>query len=146
MNIKELRSLLDRAGAMLVGAGAKRASADLSKVRNILDGDDQQSVEAFVAETKALLSQPPLHELSAEEIAKRLRAIGTDESQFARLFAELKSKSLSKDKVIQVAALFTGGSSAWKSKNKALDAIRTRFEDDVYQASKMAQVDKVTPW
>jgi len=131
---------------LLVAAGAKRPAADLRKVRDILDEDNQQSVEAFVAETKALLSQPLLHELSAEEVAKQLRSAGTDEAKFARLFRELRSKSFTKDKVIEVAALFTGGSTTWKTKPKALDAIRTRFEDDVYQASKMSQVDKVTPW
>jgi hypothetical protein len=100
-----------------------------------------------IRELRSLLEQ-----LSAEEIATRLRLIGTDEAKFAHLLGTLKTKAFNKEKVIEVAALYTGQSPytghspAWKTKNKALDAIRTRFEDDVYQASKLEQVDKVTPW
>src|SRR5262245_29934773 len=116
MKIKDLRLLLDQAGSLLGAAGARRASDGLGKVRDVLDGDDDQSVDGFVAETKELLAEPPLHELPAEEIAKRLRSIRTDEAKFARIFDELKSKSFTKDKVIEVAACYTGGSVTWKSK------------------------------
>ena len=46
----------------------------------------------------------------------------------------------------EAAARYIGGDPRWRTKAKALAAIRSNFEDRAYQASKMAFVDKSTPW
>ncbi|MGA7326063.1 MAG: hypothetical protein WBX25_16655, partial [Rhodomicrobium sp.] len=98
-----------------------------------------------VTETLAILPEP-LDQLTSRQIADRLEKLGADDATFARLFAGLQEKSLSKEKVIEVAALYVGGQPRWKTKPAALKAIRGSFEDRAYQASKMVFVDKSTPW
>jgi len=144
MNIKELKSILGRAEALFRSSGATPQASDLGKVRDMLDGDDHQSVSDFVAETKPLLE--PIELLSPAEIAERLNKIKTDEAAFSRIFAKLETRAVTKEKAIEVASLYLGGKPHWKSKPAALKAIRTSFEDRVYQASKMVFVDKATPW
>lgn len=84
---------------------------------------------------------------TADEVAARFDALGTDETAFAALVSALEVRGFTKAKTCDVAEAVTGGRAGmWKSKKDAIEAIRTKFQERVYQASKLAGVDKATPW
>ena len=145
MKVNELKAILSGAEAFLGASGAKTGAGALRQVHDLLDGDSQRTVAAFVEETQAILPEP-LENLSAKQIADRLEKAEADNAAFAKLFAGLQAKAVSKEKAIEVAALYLGGAPRWKSKSTALKAIRAGFDDRSYQASKMVFVDKATPW
>ena len=145
MKVNELKAILSSAEVFLGAAGAKAGAGALRQVHDLLDGDGQKTVDAFVDETLAILPEP-LESLSAKQIADRLEKAEADDAAFAKLFAGLQARAVSKEKAIEVAALYLGGAPRWKSKPTALKAIRAGFDDRSYQASKMVFVDKATPW
>lgn len=145
MKVKELKTLLSSAEAFLSASGAEAGAGALRDVCTILDGDGQETVHEFVEETLAALPEQ-LEAFSAQQIAARLDKLDTDDAAFVRLFAALHAKEVSNKKVIEVAALYLGGAARWKTKQAALKAIRSGYEDRAYQACKMVFVDKSTPW
>jgi hypothetical protein len=145
MKVNELKAILSGAEAFLGTSGAKTGAGALRQVHDLLDGDGQKTVAAFVEETLAILPEP-LESLSAKQIADRLEKAKVDNAAFAKLFGGMQARAVSKEKAIEVAALYLGGAPRWKSKPAALKAIRAGFDDRFYQASKMVFVDKGAPW
>jgi len=145
MKVGDLKTLLARAEAFLAASDGKAAAEGMRCVHDMLGGDQHKSVDAFVAETLAILPEQ-VEQLTAKQIADKLETLGSDDAAFAKLFAGLQEKSVTKEKAIEVAAFYIGGESRWKTKPAALKAIRGSYEDRAYQASKMVFVDKSTPW
>jgi hypothetical protein len=85
-------------------------------------------------------------QLTAQQIAGRLEQIGINDVEFGALMGILQGKAVAFGTVAEAAAFYIGGDPRWRTKAKALAAIRSSFEDRAYQAAKMAFVDKSTPW
>jgi hypothetical protein len=156
MNVAELRRALEEAESILSSAGAKTPGKDLKAFLAILNGRDDQDVDAFFAELRQRLgasSATPkkptrvAEEDTVQRYFQRLNDVGTDKAAFGVIFADLmKDKSVLKEEADAIAHRFTGGRSQWPTKSDALTAISEWFEDKSYQAVKMHQVDKGTPW
>ena len=147
MSVNQLRGALRRAEEMFSAAGASRQAKALTEVDRVLSPAQGESVEQFVDSTRAALTAPALADETSAVVAERLAGVGTDQAIFSSLFEQLKAREFGRDKAIEVAALYTGaGEAMWGSKAKALEAIRLKFEERVYLASKAALNEKVTPW
>ena len=147
MDTTELRAVLKRAAALFRSAGAKRETKSIEAVESLIEASGDRTVEEFVEKTQAALSEPPLASLSIPEIVERLAAAGTDRSKFNALYKQIQGRDFDKEKTFNVAARFTGArSTTWKSKPKALQAIKSKFDERVYMASKDAANSRVTPW
>lgn len=146
-SISHLRRVLQRAVSLFEASGAKAQAGDIKAVENLLAETGDTTVDEFVDRTMTALNAPKAAELPPAEIVAKLNEIGTDRAKFDNLFAQLKLSAFNKSKATATAALFTGArATAWKSKPQALEAIRQKFEERVYLASKAALNENVTPW
>lgn len=147
MDIVELRAALRRAASLFTAAGARKQTRSIEAVDSLLEASGDKCVEEFVEKTRAALKEPPLGALSVLEIVERLAVAGVDRSKFAVLYKQMQARSFDKDKLFEVAARFTGGlKTSWSTKPKALRAIKSKFEERAYLASKDAANSRVTPW
>lgn len=147
MSINELRTVLQRAAALFRASGAKSQAQAVDCVERLLADSKDETVVDFVSRTQDALSGPKPEDLTAEELALRLDNLRADKAAFAVLFTSLQRKEFTKSKAIQVASIFTGARpTAWSTKPQALKAIKRKFDDRVYLASKEAMNAKVTPW
>ena len=147
MDIAELRAALKKAAAVFRGAGARAQAQSIEAVDSLIRKSGDATLEEFVERTKEALQVKPLAELSAAEVIELLADAGTDAAKFNLIFLQLEARSFSKDKALEIAARFTGGrKSSWSSKSKALQAIKSKFDDRVFQASKDSANSGVTPW
>jgi hypothetical protein len=145
MNIADLSRILRRTAAVFRSGGAAAQAETLDAVQDLLQSSGDATVEDFVLATREALKG--LESTSPEEIVQKLRALGTDQVEFEHLLTQLGEKQISKEKATAVASLYTGArESAYKSKPKALAAIRQKFEDEVYHTSKAKLNERVTPW
>jgi hypothetical protein len=145
MDIADLSRILKRTAAIFRSGGAPEQAVALDAVQDLLETSGNPTVEEFVRTTREALKG--LADVSPTEIANRLTAIGTDQSEFEQLLKQLGDRQIDKAKAIAVAVLYTGArESMYKSKPKALAAIRQKFEEEVYHASKTRMNERVTPW
>jgi hypothetical protein len=156
MNVGELRRALEEAEGILSSAGAKAAGKDLRAFLQIFEGRDHEDINVFFDELRRRLSTitepredtPRVHDADrVDRYVAALNSAGTDKPAFTAVHAELKKdKVVSKEDVDTIAHRFTGGRTQWPSKSEALSAIQEWFDHKAYQAVKMIQVDKGTPW
>lgn len=145
MDIADLSRILKRTAAVFRSGGAEAQAETLDAVQDLLQTSGDATVEEFVKTTREALKG--LEDLAPSDIAARLNAIGPDQAEFEHFFKLISNKQVDKERAIAVAALYTGTrESAYKSKPKALAAIRQKFEDEVYHASKARLNERVTPW
>lgn len=146
-SISQFRSVLQRAASLFEASGAKTQADDIKAVEQLLADSGDTTVDEFVHRTQAARNAPKAAELPPAEIVAMLNDIGTDRAKFDQLFAQLKLPAFNKARAMTTAALFTGArTNAWKSKPQALEAIRQKFEERVYLASKAALNENVSPW
>jgi hypothetical protein len=156
MNVGELKRALEEAEGILSAAGSKTAGKDLRTFLQIFAGREHEDINVFFDELRRRLnaaSEPPAAPTRAangdrvDRYVNALNSTGTDKSAFTVIYNELKKdKTVSKDDVDAIAHRFTGGRAQWPSKSEALTAIEEWFDHKAYQAVKMLQVDKGTPW
>lgn len=145
MDIADLGRILRRTAAVFRSGGASSQADTLEEIQGLLESSGDATVEEFVRNTRDALKG--LRELSATEIAERLTMIGTDQTEFETLLKQLAEKQIDKTKATEVAALYTGSrAGSYKSKPKALAAIRQKFEEEAFLASKARLNERVTPW
>jgi hypothetical protein len=81
--------------------------------------------------------------LACAEYVERLNHAGTDNVVFEPVVAGLAAdKSINKDDMDVIAHNYTLGRRKWKNRKAALDAIRDRFNERAYHASKMKIVER----
>jgi hypothetical protein len=147
MAISDLSNVLKRAADLFQATGARAQAKEISALAATLDDSGDASVAGFVEQTQEALKRPPLAELPAEKITERLCELQGNTSAFSALLKEMNAKSFDKMKTFTVAAQYTGArETAWTTKPKALKAIKSKFEDSLYLASKAAMNAKVSPW
>ena len=159
MDIKELKSALERLESLYAAAGATSAAKDLRSVTQLLDGHDGKSVEAFIAETNEILTKascPKTATVDGARIAHhadRLLAAGIDQSAFDTALAELDcDASVGKAEWAGIANRYrnapTNSTHAYKFKSnkEARAAIRDAFIERHEANSKRGIIDRLTRW
>lgn len=152
MNVKELRQVLEEAEAILAASGATAQTKNFKLFLELFKGRDDQPVSQFLAELKLRLCPPTsdtvelpkINEPVVERYVQRLRDAGIDNNIFDNIFSELlKDKQISKEDADAIAHRYTKGRDRWPTKAAALQELKTRFGERVYQAAKMTRVDKI---
>lgn len=147
MNINIIRDALRRAGTLFEVTGAESQAGAIAAVEQVLADCGDETVEDFVDKTGKALAAPRFEDLTPDVIAAELEGLRTDKAKFALHFAKLQQAGLRKEKVAEVASLYSGARpTAFKTKASALKAIKQTFDDKVYLASKQAMNEGVTPW
>ena len=147
MDISELMGVLKQATSLFKATGAKAQAQSIEAVERVIGASGDKTVEEFVEKSRAALEEAPLVSLTALEIIERLAIAGTDQAKFGLLLKRMKSRDFDKEKVLEVASRFTGARrTAWSSKSKALQAIKSKFDERAYLAAKDAANSRVTPW
>lgn len=145
MDIADLGRILKRTAAVFRSGGAAAQAEALDAVQDLLSSSGDATVEQFVQTTRTALLG--IKALAPNEIVERLNEIGTDQAEFDVIIGQLRAKDFDKSQAAAVAALYTGArESAFKSKPKALAAIRQKFDERAYLASKAKLNERVTPW
>jgi len=154
MTVKRLREALEEVTAILETVGAKSQSKSFKALLDIFDGHDGKSTASFLAELQQGLAQPKSSASKAgagadkgkvDEYVRRLSEAGIDEVQFNVVFKDLqKDRAVRKGEADLIANMYTRGRSRWPKKGDAIDAVRRTFEERLYQAAKMVQVDKAS--
>jgi len=159
MDVKELKSALERIERLYAEAGATTAAKDLRSVVQLLDGHDAQTVEAFITETSELLSSASATKTAAVDESRvighaaRLLAAGIDQSAFDAALNELDSDvSVGKAEWAAIANRYrnapTNGTHVYrfKSNREARAAIRDAFIERHEAKSKRGIIDRLTKW
>lgn len=159
MNIKQLKTALERIESLYAAAGVTSAANDLRKVAQLLDGHDEKSVEAYIAELTAQpcnTSSPEPSALNEDRVsthARRLLAAGLDQNAFDSALRELdRDTRVGKAEWAAIANRYrnapTNGTHVFKFKsNKAARAaIRDVFIERHEANSKRGIIDRLTRW
>ena len=148
MAMKDVRDTIRRAAKLLAAAGAGRQATAVMDFDKLLEEAGDASASEFVTKSRQALDQPLLGQLSVGELVQRLRDLRGDRSGFERFLAQLKSdKAIDKAKSCEIAAAYVGAMMAsWKSKAKALEAIKERYDSESFLIAKERMNVKVTPW
>lgn len=76
-----------------------------------------------------------------------LRSAGTDEAEFVKALTALRDdKSITPETLYSIAHQYIGGRTKWPTRKAAIEAIKTRFIERGYQASKMELLKNFNPW
>lgn len=159
MNIKELKTALQRLESLYSAAGATTAVKGLRSVTQLLDGHEGMSVEEFIRETNDILaraSNPKSTRLEAERVARhagRLLAAGIDQNAFDAALQELDGDgSVGKLEWAAIANRYrntpTNGTYVFKFKSSkdARAAIRDTFIERHEANSKRGIINQLTRW
>ena len=159
MEIKELRAALKRIEDLYAAAGAAVAAKDLRSIAQLLDGHDGKSVDAFITETRELLSSPTAAKATAPDMncvtlhAKRLLAAGIDQIAFDAAIGDVDAdKAVKKPEWAAIANRYlnapTQGKHVYKFKTnmEARAAIRDAFIERHEANSKRGILDGLTKW
>ena len=159
MDIRQLKNALQRIQSLYAEAGATTPAKDLRSVAQLLDGHDEKSVEAFIAETNELLakaSSPKTANVQDERAAQhatRLLESGIDQRIFDTALSELDNDvSASKAEWATIANLYrnapTNGTHIYKFKSikEARAAIRDAFIERHEANSKRGILERLNKW
>jgi len=141
MTLRDLRNTLADLARFADAAGGRKGGADLRAISGLLTGNDDLPAEKAVEELSLLIEEFK-HEIRQMYI-ERLTLAATSFDQFEPVFAELAAnKLMDKDDVDKIAYAYIGARTKYRNRKAALDAVKDRFEERVYQASKMKIVER----
>lgn len=141
MSVKKLLESLDGLGAIVEAAGAKKAADGLRALKGLFGADSNRPAAEALDELRGILDSEKQVDRGA--YLKRLIDAGTDDVKFNAAIDELdKDKRMDKEDVDAIAHGFTGGRTKWPSRKAAMEALRKKFAERAYQASKMRIVEK----
>jgi len=151
MGVKNLRKALEDIQAVFVAAKTPKLATELQSFVRIFDGRDEEKTSEFIAQIKERLNktratpQLPAADQTILHYVTRLKEAGVSEPMFELTFKELsKDTKVKKGEADAIAATYTGGRQSWPKKADALKAIKVAFNERVYEAAKMRQVDKAS--
>jgi hypothetical protein len=162
MNVTELKAVLHRLEELYVAGGASAAAKDLRSIAGLLEGHEDKSLDAFIAETRSLLDSPkgtpPAPKPIANEelvasYSERLLAADIDQAKFDPVLAELdKDKRTSRHEWYAIANRYrnapTNGTFDFKFKSisDARKFIRDTFIERHAAESKRGVIERLTKW
>jgi hypothetical protein len=145
MDTSKLAQVLNRAASMMAVSGALSQSKAIASVAELVEHSPGVPVEAFVNAAKCALDAPKIEDMSVLAIVDLIDGTRRNRPAALAVLARIKTAPIDKTKLIDVAALLTGGKPP-KSKPLAMQAIQSNIEQRLYIESKEAQNEKVTPW
>ena len=160
MKIEQFKDILTRLEQLYSAAGAGAPAKDVRAVARLLEGNEDKTMDEFIAETKALLNDPPRAKtkMSADQNcvaihARRLLDAGTDQSAFQTALESLDAdKGLGKTDWYAIANHYrnapAGGTHVYKfnSVKAARAAIRDVFIERFEAESKRGVIDRIMHW
>jgi len=165
MKVGELKSVLKRLEDLYRAGGASSAAKDLCAVAELLEGHETESLDQFIAETKALIDETiasvdkpksgaaRLNSALAKTHAQALLDAGTDEDPFnAALDLLDKDVSITAAEWVEIANIYrnapTGGTHRYKfaSIKAARNAILDTFGGRLESTSKRGIIERITQW
>lgn len=158
MLVGELKSVLERLEQLYRAGGAKGAANDVRAVTKLLEGHEADSLDAFIAETKALIgkSEPSparLNEKAAKSYGEALLEAEIDQERFqATLSVMDNDASLGLAEWQEIANIYrnapTGSTHRYKftSIKAARNAILDTFGERLESASKRDIIERITQW
>jgi hypothetical protein len=160
MQVKVLKRLFGRLRDSYSAAGADEPAKDMRRLSDLLRGNEDKTVEEFVAETRALLDPGQLQatdgiaQVSDEAIAKHVRNLlgaGTDRSAFDAAMAELEQdREVGKMELFAIANRYrnqpSGGTHEirYKSLKQARGSMRDVFRERTDSQSKRDAIERLT--
>ena len=160
MDVAALKAILMRMEELYVAGGAAAAAKDIQRVTQLLEGHEDESVDRFIAETKALLQKPPAarkvsgaDQKLVHEHATRLLAADLDQDSFSDALERLDQDSrIGKNDWFAIANRYrnapTGSTHVYKFKSirEARAAIRDAFIERYEASSKQSIIERITRW
>jgi hypothetical protein len=158
MNIKELRSILERLQEIFAFAGNRQSANDLRSVVEALGDSEDKTVEGFVSETKSLMGSqsvvlPETYEAGDGRVAYHLRKLldakANREAFESALGAIQGDARVSKEQLFEIANGYfnepTGSTHVFKFKTKAAayEFIRRKFVERAQRNSKFKILEKI---
>jgi hypothetical protein len=141
MTLRDLQNALSDLARFADAAGGRKGGADLRAISEVLKGDGDLSAETSIEELSSLIEE--LKEELRQSYAKRLAEATPSFDRFEPVFAELTAnKAVDKDDMDKIAYAYIGARTKYRNRKAALDAIKDRFEERVYQASKLKIVER----
>ena len=148
MNITQLRETLQRAAALFKSGGATSQAAALEAAERLLADSGDETVEQFVERSRTpARTSAPTAPVDIDALVQDLYDWRSDPERFAQFYKQMEGRNFDKETAIAVASKFLGlKPKHFKTKPEALRAIKQKFDDRLYLASKSAMNSKVTPW
>lgn len=153
MKVKELKSAITDIQLIFEEAGAKSAAADFAELTMVFDGHENDDVEEFLSELRALYVKDELprsgvvNDLAAKRYVNRLNDAAGDAEQFAAVLQELASdRAVRKTEMNIIQKAYIGGRDTWPTRKEALNAIQKTFDRRQYTRAALRSVEKATPW
>ena len=160
MDVRELKEILKRIEELYAAGGASTAANDLRAVARLLEGYEDKSVKAFIADTKASLERPverdrlpaPLGDELVAVHSDDLLAAGIDPAAFDTALKELDESEAGKDEWAAIANRYRNAPTnrthvtKFKSIRDARKAIRDTFIERREASGKRAIIDRLTKW
>jgi hypothetical protein len=153
VKVGQLTLILGQIRELYVAAGASGPAKDLKTLSDALTVHSENSVEAFVAETRRRLSEPPrkskgrkkagaaaapLNEGAITSYVAQLNNAGTDRRAFDAVFERLTAdKLLRVGELTEIAHRYSGGAAAFKSAAAARSDIAKAFVRQARFANKL---------
>lgn len=134
-----LQKLIDALAGLrhvIAASGSKKVSDGLKPLEELLQAQKSGDVASALHELRETLSRDKARTLQL--YVERLNQSGIDADAFARVAADLRAdKFVDKEDADEIAHRYTGGRKKWPTRAAALKAIQKKFDERVYQASKM---------
>jgi hypothetical protein len=148
MNITQLRETLQRAASLFKSGGADSQAAALEATERLLADSGDETVQQFVERSKApAITSAPTTPIDVDALVQNLYDWRSDPESFTQAYKTMEGRTFDKATAIAVASKFLGlKPKHFKTKPEALRAIKQKFDDRLYLASKSAMNSKVTPW
>jgi hypothetical protein len=153
--VRFVQKSLEEVARVLEAAGKKTPTRQVQAVIDLFAASDSDTIETFLNALRERLEPKPktkstsakkLNTDAIDQYVQQLRAVGTNKSAFDTLFAQLSNdKNIRKDEAVGIARAYTGRAK-WKSKQDAIAAIKTQFDEQAYDEVKMRQVEKASRW
>lgn len=136
MQTRSLIEALTRLADFVNVAGAKKDAKEVRELGEFFESYKDKAVGEALQDVKHLLAEQCREKL--KPYLDKLTSAGVDEAKFGQAINLIeKDRSLVKEDAIALAKAYTSRSKNWKSKKDALEAIKKKFAEDLYQASKM---------
>jgi hypothetical protein len=141
MTLRDLQNTLADLARFADASGGKKGGADIRTISGLLAGGGDLPAEKAIEELSSLIEE--FKQEIRQAYTERLTLAATRFDEFEPVFAELTAnKLMDKDDMDKIAHAYIGARATYRSRKAALDAIKDRFEERVYQASKMKIVER----
>ncbi len=156
MKVKELRDVLSDLKSIYEDAGARSAALEVVNLVNLLDGHDEEPIEDFMADIRALIvgtrfsarsRSAPLDEVAIDLYLTRLQQAGRNRSEFARVLSDIRlDPKVRSHEANAILLRYIVGHEAKRSKSAAIEAIEQRFDGRRLEENRLRSSESALTW